>query len=171
MMGGEGGTSGDGGLGLLVLIEPTPLTMLVALLLRHNTMLRHYYYGTIRAHSNATGASLKCWRSDNGLGRHMRQCSDRGGGMRQHTASPQYNPPTPHPSPRFSLQPPCLPTPPPIVIFIYPYKGSEAASLSPKQISTGSFHCTAASVQESYFIYNYFNFHQKEKMKMGACQA
>ena len=51
----------------------------------------------------------------NGLGRHMRQCSDRGGGMRRHTASPQC---------------------------------------------TGSFHRTAACVQESYFICDDFHLHK-----------
>ena len=63
---------GDQG-GLLVLIEPTPVTM-----------PRHY--ATLRALPRNWRAQM--FEIYNRLDRHMRQCSDRGGGMRLHTASP-----------------------------------------------------------------------------------
>ena len=91
---------------------------------------------------NATGAT-KMLEIYNGLDRHMRQC--RGERYALHSGGTQR-------APRFSLHPPPPLPPPPLVIFIYPYKGSEVASLSPKQISTGSLHGAACLVTDSYFI-------------------
>ena len=123
----------------MVLIEPTPVTM-----------RRHY------ATIHNSRCALKCWRftmdwadtCDNAV---------TGGEVCAYTLQVLSVPPSPPPQ-VFTATP--LPSPPPIVIFIYPYKGSEAASLSPKQISTGSFHRTAACVQESYFICDDFHFHK-----------
>ena len=126
---GEVGRMG-GGWGLLVLIEPTPVTM-----------LRHY----------ATILALQCNRCNENVGdlqwigpTHATMQWPGGEVCETHWWHPES-------TKVFTAPPPPLP-PPPIVIFIYPYKGSEVASLSPKQISTGSLHGAACLVTDSYFI-------------------
>ena len=103
----EGALSVDGDRGLLVLIEPTPVTM-----------PRHC--ATLRALPRNRRAQM--FEIYNRLDRHMRQCSDRGGGMRLHTASPPQTL-EPHSPLRFSLRPLPLPLPTPHCDIYLPIQG------------------------------------------------